>query len=71
MLSAVRPMQKGTKMFCGGYGSMIEQGKKLDEKFFKSVAFSVQKCGQCGHGRALGPLFTEAFDYVVKKKDKK
>eukprot|EP01022_Parablepharisma_sp_SALTPOND_P014826 TRINITY_DN205_c0_g4_i2.p1 TRINITY_DN205_c0_g4~~TRINITY_DN205_c0_g4_i2.p1 ORF type:complete len:686 (+),score=62.37 TRINITY_DN205_c0_g4_i2:8756-10813(+) len=66
------PCREGSQMFCGGFDKVIHNEKeRIDEKFFRAVALSVQKCGQCGHGRALGPLFVEALEYRLKKDSNK
>lgn len=65
------PCKEATNIFSTGYKDIIEGKSKIDEKFFKSVAFSVSKCGQCGHGKALGPLFEKALEYKLSQKPAK
>ncbi len=64
------PCREGSSLMCRGLEQLARSGEKIDEKFFREVAFAAGKCGLCGHGKALGPLMVEAMERAGRKKAK-
>lgn len=65
------PCRDGSKLFHESFHNLRHNLKSMNEKSLLAAAESTGATSICAHGKALNPLFKEAYDYVLKHRTAK